>query len=523
MFFVRDKNKISIFAAGEREICTPPNKVNEDFVTSSSDEQSTQSTKLKELNIDRENREKYAQLEKNLENTSRMLADYGKQPHPSNFEEQKEPNKKAMKDTEDVELGQINEKETESGDIERNQSKSDLHSKPPRPQFEEEHKHEERYESSSNFNENSTKEEAKVQKSFDKKENSRRDVKIVSYNLDSQLSDEAGGNRQESNDEKIENTQNEYLNNTDEADATDFINKVRSSPASKNLMDSDYQRSQMEKLKKRRNRSERETHGSTIPETDEKQEDVEESKEEQPKSFINNQMKMFEMLNRGKQVMQKITPFEQTYEPQEEKQRSSVSAVEDVKHNVEEAKAEHSNQQPQEEAAEIPVNDESKQEELQQDHVARQAQKQKISPKGRHSEPGQKKESKLEKHRQSESSKNAETYECNMCKTRNPARSNKFEKSVEELVVASLREQLPELLSETVKQNVAASIVKQTKTEMAGIHSSNFKRIEQTVMTFAETKIDESKRAVEDKVKDHLGKIVADEFKKIFMDTVMPH
>lgn len=94
---------------------------------------------------------------------------------------------------------------------------------------------------------------------------------------------------------------------------------------------------------------------------------------------------------------------------------------------------------------------------------------------------------------------------------------------MEELVVASLREQLPELLSETVKQNVAASIVKQTKTEMAGIHSSNFKRIEQTVMTFAETKIDESKRAVEDKVKDHLGKIVADEFKKIFMDTVMPH
>lgn len=511
MFFVRDKSKISIFAAGEKEICTSPSRVNEDFVTSSSDEQSTQSTKLKELNIDRENREKYAQLEKNLENTSRMLADYGKQPYSSHFEEHKEPSKKAFKDSEDVELGQINEKETESGDIERNQSKSDLHFRQPRPQFTEEHKHEERYESSSNFNELSV------------KNNPRRDIKIVSYNLESQLSDEAGGNRQESNKDKTESNQNECLNNTDEADATDFINKVRSSPASKNLIDSDYQRNQIEKFKKRRNRSEREPHGSTIPETEEKLEEVEQSKEKEPKSYINSQSKMFEMLNRGKQVMNKIAPFEQPFELQEEKQRSSISEVEDVKQNVEEAKAEYLEKQPQEETQEIPVNDESKQEELQQDNIAKQAQKQKIYPKSKQSKAAQKSSSKIEKQRQSETSKTVEANECNLCKTRNPARSNKFEKSVEELVVASLREQLPELLSETVKQNVAASIVKQTKTEMAGIHNANFKRIEQTVMSFAETKIDESKKAIGGKVKDHLSKIVADEFKKIFIDTVMPH
>lgn len=70
---------------------------------------------------------------------------------------------------------------------------------------------------------------------------------------------------------------------------------------------------------------------------------------------------------------------------------------------------------------------------------------------------------------------------------------------------------------------MATSIVKQTKEELEGIHSKNYKSIEETVMSFAEAKMDEYKETVEQKAKDQISKVVTEEFKKVLMSTVIPH
>ena len=101
-----------------------PELENEDYDIISSNEQSNQSSKLKELNIDKEGKEKYAQIESKLNKTSKMLADYGKQPQPAEPEEQKDVSKSPSEDNDNDELGQINELETESGgNIDRNPTK----------------------------------------------------------------------------------------------------------------------------------------------------------------------------------------------------------------------------------------------------------------------------------------------------------------------------------------------------------------------------------------------------------------
>ena len=124
MFFIREKSRITLFGVDKDSICNTPELENEDYDIISSNEQSNQSSKLKELNIDKEGKEKYAQIESKLNKTSKMLADYGKQPQPAEPEEQKDVSKSPSEDNDNDELGQINELETESGgNIDRNPTK----------------------------------------------------------------------------------------------------------------------------------------------------------------------------------------------------------------------------------------------------------------------------------------------------------------------------------------------------------------------------------------------------------------
>ena len=122
-FFLRDKSKINIFGIDDTDILETPSKLNEDFGSIGLDEQANQSSKWKDLNLDQQNMEKYANIEKTLLNSSKMLRDYGKHSNPSEVEEQKEILKSSLSDDED-ELGQINERETESGgNNDKNQQK----------------------------------------------------------------------------------------------------------------------------------------------------------------------------------------------------------------------------------------------------------------------------------------------------------------------------------------------------------------------------------------------------------------
>lgn len=87
----------------------------------------------------------------------------------------------------------------------------------------------------------------------------------------------------------------------------------------------------------------------------------------------------------------------------------------------------------------------------------------------------------------------------------------------------SIKDQLPELLSETVKKNIAANIVKQTKSELSGIHNSNYERIEKTVVNFAETKLKESEKIHEENAQKEVNRIIFESFKKVFDKVVLPH
>jgi hydroxylamine reductase (hybrid-cluster protein) len=89
---------------------------------------------------------------------------------------------------------------------------------------------------------------------------------------------------------------------------------------------------------------------------------------------------------------------------------------------------------------------------------------------------------------------------------------------VEEVV----KEQLPEMLSEVVKQNIAVNLVKHTKNELKGIHGASSKKIEELVVGFAENKLVEAKNNIEENVKNNLNNIIATEFKKMFEVHILP-
>lgn len=122
-FFLREKSKINIFGIDDTEVLVTPAKINEDYSSIALDEQANQSSKWKDLNLDQQNIEKYAHIEKSLINSSKLLRDYGRQLNPAESEEHKEPLRPTASDDDD-ELGQINERETESGgNNDKNQQK----------------------------------------------------------------------------------------------------------------------------------------------------------------------------------------------------------------------------------------------------------------------------------------------------------------------------------------------------------------------------------------------------------------
>ena len=94
---------------------------------------------------------------------------------------------------------------------------------------------------------------------------------------------------------------------------------------------------------------------------------------------------------------------------------------------------------------------------------------------------------------------------------------------MENLVSSLVQENLPEMLTETVKKLVMTTIVKQTKEELAGIHNNNFKVLENTVTKFAQDKIEENRVSVQEQVKNKFEKSISDELRKAMINLVIPH
>jgi len=364
-------------------------------------------------------------------------------------------------------------------------------------------------------------EEDKQNKS-DEKKDYKRGIKVVEYSLESNASDEAGGNLDDYSPEKAEITQNEDFKDTCEGSTPDLFNKVRTTSTSKNMKENDLQADPIEKNKKRRNRIERESRDSPRQELENMTDNQEESKENHSVSFGDSNSNIFDAFGAEHANSKPDESEEKGVESHVDKQRASISEVEEVKQPTEDSKQEISNSEINQDYVEV-VNEESKQEGCLIEQADRQPSSNMQQVKREGPEVKDIGIQSLQEKRLSESSKSPENFECTYCKTRNPSRQNKFEKSVEDLVVKTIREQLPSLLSETVKQNVASTIVKQTKSEMSGIHNSNFERIEKTVMTFAENKLNESEKAIEAKAKDKINSVISDKFKEIFKSTVLPH
>ena len=115
-----------------------------------------------------------------------------------------------------------------------------------------------------------------------------------------------------------------------------------------------------------------------------------------------------------------------------------------------------------------------------------------------------------------------ESSQCKYCEARSPNRNTKFERSIQDLVSNSIKEVVPKLLSETIKTHVAVKIVQQTKNELSGINDKNYKRIENSVISFAESKIKDSKKIIEDKIRTKADQMIADEINKLFLSNVFP-
>jgi hypothetical protein len=313
MFFIRDKVNIILFGFDEQLISCRPIKLNEDFAMQNSDEQSTQSSKLQNLKIDPEDREKFAKLEKNLENSSKILSSYSGK---ANVE--KEETKKFVKDSE---IGQISERETESGGNDKQPSKDEKLIKETKDL-------DERID---NFERSDCNDSFSKQSQSDKS-SAHKDIKIVKYSLESNYaSDEAGGNLKEYDDNN-ENNLNEDLKESND-ESIGFINKVRHTTVSKNKITSDLS----EKNKMRRSRHEREAKEiASSQDVDEKPLQIEESKGSQSTSYMHNQNQMFSMLSKGKMILENRSSPEKQANKQDDAQRST--GEEEIKEQLEESK-----------------------------------------------------------------------------------------------------------------------------------------------------------------------------------------
>lgn len=400
MFFVRDEAKITIFGVDINNLCKVPEIYNEDYGIMNTDDQSTQSAKLKDLNIDKEDKEKFLKIESNLNKSKKLLNDYRKPPQAA-VEEQKENYKKPLKHTEIDELGQINERETESGgNNEKNHPKPD---EQKTPKFlKEETKQEEQYEQSEHV---LPPKEQKIRKISDKKD-MKRDIKVVEYNLDAMVSDEAGGNLDDYSSDKIICKDDEFKETNKEED-DNLIQKVRTTMTHKNIKDTEFEKSLNDKNKKRRNRLERENK-EHANEFEDKSDGPEESKEDSSIPIVENQSKIPQSFskqdfNEHKNTNRQIDQFE-------EKQRASISEVEEVKQITEESKDQIDKHEEPEGYVES-MNDESKNEEGQIEQADRQPANSKRVIKNENAEVIEKELTKQEKKKSLETSKSPEVYD----------------------------------------------------------------------------------------------------------------
>jgi hypothetical protein len=401
MFFVRDEAKITIFGVNIDSICAAPEINNEEHVMGDTDDQSTQSLKLKDLNIDKQDREKFSKIESNLNKSQKLLNDYWK-PSQSDIEEQKECSKKLVKHTEIDELGQINERETESGgNNERNHPKLDEQKMPKL--VKEETKQEEQYERSEHVQPPPKQE--KVRKISDKKE-AKKDIKVVEYNLDAIISDEAGGNLDDYSSETHLGKDDE-LKETNKEEDENLIQKVRTTTTHKNIKDSEYQKNLNDKNKKRRNRLERENK-EHANEYEDRSDGPEESKEDSCISLGESQSNVAQ--NFTKQDFKKHKSTSKLVDQFEEKQRASISEVEEVKQVTEENK-EQTDKTEEPEGHVESMNDESKQEEGQLEQADRQPSNIKQTQKTEMAEVHEKEQPRQEKKKSIETSKTSEVYE----------------------------------------------------------------------------------------------------------------
>ena len=499
-FFLRDKSKINIFGIDDTEVLTTPSKKNEDFSSIALDEQANQSSKWKDLNLDKQNIEKYAQIEKSLINSSKMLRDYGRHSNPLEVEEQKDALN--ANESDEDELGQINERETESGgNNDKNQLKIEECFEEIRKHIldDEDEKQQERFENKailSNISETANSQaNMNLNLSLEISEKSGAKVKVVKYDINSNDFDEAGGDL----DDSKNNSQ--ILDKEENKDDSSFRNddSMRRSTPSKSMIESEYQRNLIEKNKKRRNRLEREARGSTKHDSVEKAEIIEETKDQQPKNPINNRQNLRQMLNKGKSLIESKSKANENTNPAQEGKVNAIVNEEIKEPIVMIPKVEvplvdledDKNIEP-----EVEVEETKEIEEIEEflPEQSNKSSKAKPQSKPKQSESNAQTSSKPEnKKKANENNKNVEVYEWNYWKVRGNSRQNKFEKSIEELVASTLKEQLPELLAETVKQNIAVSIVKQAKAELSGIHKENYDRVEKQILEYAEVKINESK------------------------------
>ena len=152
-----------------------------------------------------------------------------------------------------------------------------------------------------------------------------------------------------------------------------------------------------------------------------------------------------------------------------------------------------------------------------EDQQESQSSKHKAKPEVKASEP-----SKPEAPKKGRPSEADDPAECDYCTVRIPTRNTKFENEVKHLVTETISTEMPAVISETIKHNIAVNIVKQTKAELAGIHDSNYQRIEKSVLEYANTKISESKKVIQDKTKSKIDQMITNEVNRVFQSVVLP-
>ena len=269
----------------------------------------------------------------------------------------------------------------------------------------------------------------------------QKEVKTI--NLEKELKEikrEGEENSNECNEEKQELIEDVQESNDDES--MDLINKVRATGTSKNIKSSEISKPKAKTRRDRHARLHREN--ISVSETDDIKEPIEESKENNPASFMNNQNQMLEMLNRGKQSLTSPKNTPTTTEKLEEPKINTE--VEEMKYEIEESKTE-TVEEKDENSQKDSLQDESKGDGYYKEQSIY------IKPSKSSSKSGDIPKQKVPRVEKKKNliPKHTETVQCNYCQTKGNSNYDKFQKNIENLVVETIKDQLPTLLNNTVK------------------------------------------------------------------------